>query len=132
MSGTGLAQVIGTSIADSFGVSRLLPITLFSAFLAVLVSETTSNTASVGIVVPICMPIALSAGVDPALPTLAAVFGASYGFILPVSTPPNAIVYGSGMVSITRMIRTGAMFDVIGVALVVAGVLVMARVTGIA
>ncbi|MDQ3785434.1 MAG: anion permease, partial [Actinomycetota bacterium] len=59
------------------------------------------------------------------------IFGASYGFMLPVSTPPNAIVYGSGMVPITKMIRSGFVFDVIGLALITIGVSVMVRVVGL-
>jgi solute carrier family 13 (sodium-dependent dicarboxylate transporter), member 2/3/5 len=47
------------------------------------------------------------ADVNPVIPALAAIFGANYGFMLPVSTPPNAIVYASGMIPITRMLRTG-------------------------
>ena len=47
---------------------------------------------------------------------LAATFGASFGFMLPVSTPPNAIVYASGYIPITKMIRTGVYIDVIGIA----------------
>jgi sodium-dependent dicarboxylate transporter 2/3/5 len=74
----------------------------------------------------------VSAGVDPLIPALAAVFGASYGFMLPVSTPPNAIVYGSGMVPITKMVRSGIVFDVIGAVLIVAGVTLMAQAIGLA
>jgi len=62
----------------------------------------------------------------------AAAFGASFGFVLPVSTPPNAIVYGSGMVPITKMIRSGIVFDVIGAMVIVIGVIVMAQVVGLA
>jgi sodium-dependent dicarboxylate transporter 2/3/5 len=131
VSSTGLAKLVGTSIAGSLGVSSLFAITLLAAGIGLLLSETTSNTASVGIVVPVAIPIAIAAGVDPALPVLAAVFGASYGFMLPVSTPPNAIVYGSGMVPITRMFRTGLVFDLVGVVIIVAGVLSVARLTGI-
>lgn len=80
----------------------------WATVVAILISETTSNTASFGIVVPIIIPIAEAAGVSPVIPALAAVFGASYGFMLPVSTPPNAIVYGSGMVPITKMVRSGS------------------------
>jgi hypothetical protein len=63
---------------------------------------------------------------------LAAVFGASYGFMLPVSTPPNAIVYGSGMIPITKMIRSGVVFDLIGIVLITLGITVMARLVGLA
>jgi sodium-dependent dicarboxylate transporter 2/3/5 len=51
--------------------------------------------------------------------------------MLPVSTPPNAIVHSSGMLPITRMVRTGAVFDVIGAVLCLVGVAVMARVVGL-
>lgn len=128
---TGLAKVVGDSLADALGVTDLLAITLLATVIAVLISETTSNTASVSIVVPIVIPIAASAGVDPLIPALAAVFGASYGFMLPVSTPPNAIVYGSGMVPITKMVRSGVVFDLIGVVLIVCGVTLMAEAIGL-
>jgi solute carrier family 13 (sodium-dependent dicarboxylate transporter), member 2/3/5 len=130
LSATGLATRIGTSLAGGLGVTNVLALTALSAVVAVLISETTSNTASVGIVVPVVIPIAIAAGVDPLLPALAAVFGASYGFMLPVSTPPNAIVYGSGMVPLTKMIRSGAVFDVVGAAVIVAGLSLLIGVLG--
>jgi sodium-dependent dicarboxylate transporter 2/3/5 len=131
MGSTGLAELMGGAMAASLGVATPLTLTILATLIAVLLSETTSNTASVAIVVPIVMPIASAVGVDPLVPALAAVFGASYGFMLPVSTPPNAIVYGSGMVPITRMIKAGAIFDVIGAVLIVAGVTVMAQIVGL-
>jgi sodium-dependent dicarboxylate transporter 2/3/5 len=131
LSETGLAKVMGDSLADALGVSSLISITLISVVIAVIISETTSNTASVAIVVPIVIPIAVAAGVDPLIPALAAIFGASYGFMLPVSTPPNAIVYGSGMVPITKMIRSGVVFDIAGVVLITLGVTVMANAVGL-
>ena len=90
---------------------------------AVLISETTSNTASAAIVVPIAISIAAAADLNPTIPALAAIFGANYGFMLPVSTPPNAIVYSSGLLPITRMIKAGAVFDIIGAVLCVIGVI---------
>lgn len=132
LSSTGLAATMGEGIAGRLGVTSLLSITILATVVAILISETTSNTASVGIVVPIVIPIAVAAGVSPIIPALAAVFGASYGFMLPVSTPPNAIVYGSGLVPITKMVRSGVVFDVIGAALIVTGVTIMAQVVGLA
>lgn len=131
LSDSGLAERVGDAITSALGVTSPVGITLLAVVIAVLISETTSNTASVGIVVPIVIPIAQSAGVDPVIPALAAVFGASFGFMLPVSTPPNAIVYGSGMVPITKMIRSGSVFDVIGVVLITAGVSIMANLVGL-
>jgi sodium-dependent dicarboxylate transporter 2/3/5 len=101
-----------------------------SALIAILISETTSNTASATIVVPIVIPIASAAGVDPMIPALAAVFGASFGFMMPVSTPQNAVVYGSGLIPITKMVRSGIAFDIAGLALTVALIPIMARLVG--
>jgi solute carrier family 13 (sodium-dependent dicarboxylate transporter), member 2/3/5 len=132
LSQTGLAEVVGSSISDSIGVSSLFGITVVVVIVAVLVSETTSNTASAAIMVPIAISIAASSGLNPTIPALAAIFGANYGFMLPVSTPPNAIVYSSGLLPITRMIKAGAVFDIIGAVLCVAGVISMANVVGLA
>ena len=92
--------------------------------LAIIISETTSNTASAAVVVPIVIPVAVAAGINPFVPALAATFAASFGFMLPVSTPQNAIVYGSGVVPITKMIRSGISrsgigFDILGALLIV-------------
>jgi len=118
LSETGLAETIGNGAYNSLGLSTTFAITAFAVVLAILVSETTSNTASAAVVVPIILPIAAAAGVDPLQPALAATFAASFGFMLPVSTPQNAIVYGSGVVPITKMIRSGISFDVLGAIIV--------------
>ncbi len=128
---TGLAKTIGEGLADALNVSNLVSITIVSVIIAVIISETTSNTASAAIVVPIAIAISAAVQVDPVIPALAAIFGANYGFMLPVSTPPNAIVYSSGMLPITRMVKTGAVFDVIGAILCVVGVAIMANVVGL-
>lgn len=132
LSDTGLAETLGKGIADALGFTGLVAISAVSALIAILISETTSNTASATIVVPIVIPIASAAGLDPLIPALAAVFGASFGFMMPVSTPQNAVVYGSGMIPITRMVRSGVVFDVVGLVLIVALIPVMARVVGLA
>ncbi len=131
LSETGLAAVVGESLSDSLGVSSLVGVTIVIVIVAVLISETTSNTASAAIVVPIAISIAAANDLDPTIPALAAIFAANYGFMLPVSTPPNAIVYSSGLLPITRMIKAGAVFDVIGAVLCVIGVSVMANVVGL-
>jgi sodium-dependent dicarboxylate transporter 2/3/5 len=132
LSQTGLAEVVGESLSDSLGVSSLFGITVVIVLVAVLVSETTSNTASAAIMVPIAISIAAAADLNPTIPALAAIFGANYGFMLPVSTPPNAIVYSSGLLPITRMIKAGAVFDIIGAVLCVVGVIAMANLVGLA
>jgi len=116
---TGLADTIGTSVNDALGLTSSIAITIFAVLLAIIVSETTSNTASAAVVVPIIIPVAVAAGVNPFVPALAATFAASFGFMLPVSTPQNAIVYGSGVVRITTMIRSGITFDIVGAILII-------------
>ncbi|MBB4907465.1 SLC13 family permease [Actinophytocola algeriensis] len=128
---TGLAETLGTSASDALGLSSGVTITIFAVLLAIIVSETTSNTASASVVVPIVISVAAGAGVDPIVPALAATFAASFGFMLPVSTPQNAVVYGSGAVSITTMIRSGISFDVLGAALILLGVPLMVAVVGL-
>ena len=132
LSATGLAETIGNGIAGAFGFTSLAAVSAISALIAILISETTSNTASATIVVPIVIPIAVAAGLDPVIPALAAVFGASFGFMMPVSTPQNAVVYGSGMIPITKMVRSGIVFDIIGIILIVLLIPVMATLTGLA
>ncbi|WP_313406943.1 DASS family sodium-coupled anion symporter [Aeromicrobium sp.] len=132
LSSTGLAETMGTSLGDLLGTSSLVGITILATVIAVIISETTSNTASVVVVAPIAAQLALAADLNPTIPVLAAIFGASFGFMLPVSTPPNAIVYGTGMVPITRMLRSGIVFDVIGIVIIVTGVTFMANLLGLA
>lgn len=128
---TGLAETIGTGASENLNITNVVTITVFSAVLAVLISETTSNTASAAVIVPIVIPLCQAMGVDPFVPAMAATFAASFGFMLPVSTPQNAIVYGTGAVPITRMIRTGIVFDILGVILIVTIVPVMIAVVGL-
>jgi sodium-dependent dicarboxylate transporter 2/3/5 len=108
------------------GLTGLLPIggnstlmLIAACLVAVIVSETTSNTASANMVVPVVIALANSAGVDPLEPALGATFAASLGFMLPVSTPCNAIVYGSGYIPIGKMVKYGFLLDVVGVVVVV-------------
>lgn len=119
MSQTGLATTVGTGLSEATGVNSLLALTILAAVFGLLISETVSNTASVGIVLPIILPIATAIGVAPMVPAMAAIIAASSGAMLPIATPPNAIVYGSGMVPLGRMVRSGVICDLIGVALIV-------------
>ncbi|RKN05668.1 DASS family sodium-coupled anion symporter [Streptomyces radicis] len=131
LASTGLAETIGTEANDALGLSSLFALTAFSAILAIVVSETTSNTASAAVVVPIIIPIAAAADVDPMVPAMAATFAASFGFMLPVSTPQNAIAYGSGVVPITTMIRSGFSFDVLGCLLIILGMPLVVGMVGL-
>ena len=127
---TGLAEVIGKSLMAYTGADTLWGITAAAIGLGIVVSETTSNTASASMVIPVMIALAHAAGVSPIPPALGACFGASYGFMLPVSTPPNAIAYSSGMVPITRMVKTGIVFDICGFFLILGGLRLLCPLLG--
>ncbi|MFB3153261.1 MAG: SLC13 family permease, partial [Candidatus Acidiferrales bacterium] len=89
-------------------------VTLFAS----LLTETTSNTASASMIIPVVIAVARAAGISPLPPALGATLGASLAFMLPVATPPNAIVYGSGRIRILQMVRAGVLYDLLGVGVV--------------
>lgn len=115
---TGLAAEIGDQIVAMTGADSQGVMTAVAVGAASLISETSSNTASVNVVVPVMLAVAENIGVDGLVVAVGATLGSSMGFMLPVSTPPNAIIYGSGEVRIIDMIRAGFLLDVIGVLVV--------------
>jgi sodium-dependent dicarboxylate transporter 2/3/5 len=116
---TGLAEALGRGLTGLIPLHGSLGLLVVSVLVAVLLSETTSNTASANMVVPVVISVAKAAGLDPVEPALGATFASSLGFMLPVSTPCNAIVYGSGLIPIGRMIRYGALLDLGGIVVIV-------------
>jgi sodium-dependent dicarboxylate transporter 2/3/5 len=116
---TGLAESMGRGIAGLLPVRSAFTLTLLFTGAAIVISETASNTASANMIVPVAIAVAQAAGVDPFQPALGATLGASMGFMMPVSTPGNAIVYSSGHVPITAMIRHGIALDIAGFVLIV-------------
>ncbi len=114
MFSTGVAEAIGKGITGLTGAQSLWGFTAVAIIMAIVVSETTSNAASANMVIPVVIALAGAMGINPVPPALGACLGASYGFMLPVSTPPNAIVYGTGLVPLQKMIRTGFVFDLCG------------------
>ena len=115
---TGLAQAVGEGIISLAPTNGTVAITIAATVFTVVLSNTMSNTAAANIAVPIVISIALAAGVDPIPPAIAAALGASVAVVLPVSTPPNAIVYASGRIPITTMIRYGVLMGVLAIVLV--------------
>jgi sodium-dependent dicarboxylate transporter 2/3/5 len=86
---------------------------------SVLLTEIASNTAVTTIMVPVVISLARTVGADPAILAVGAAIGASLAFMLPVSTPPNAMVYGTGYVRIRDMVKGGIFLDLIGWALAI-------------
>lgn len=104
---TGLAAALGHGLTRLSGArSETALLVLFTA-IAVYLTEVTSNTATATMLVPLAIAAAQAAGVDPTLPAVGCALGCSMAFMLPVATPPNAIVYGSGKVPITHMAWSG-------------------------
>ena len=116
---TGLAEGVGRGLTSLLPVHGSFGLLVASVVLATILSETTSNTASANMVVPVVIAIARAAGLDPLEAALGATLGSSLGFMLPVSTPCNAIVYGSGYIPLGRMIRWGFLLDVVGVVVII-------------
>jgi len=116
---TGLAETMGRGLIGFLPTTGGTGLLIASTIMAVILSEVTSNTASANMIVPVVISIAVAAGVDPVEPALGATMGASLGFMLPVSTPCNAIVYGSGYIPLSRMMRYGIVLDIAGVIVIV-------------
>jgi len=115
---TGLALAIGEGITGLLPTDDVVGITFAACLFTVVLSEAMSNTAATNIAIPIVISIALAAGVNPLIPAVAAGLAASVATVMPVSTPPNAIVYASGRVTITEMIKYGLLMDVVAITLV--------------
>jgi sodium-dependent dicarboxylate transporter 2/3/5 len=88
--------------------------------LTVFASELTSNTAQVALMLPLLAAAAPGLGVPPGLLLIPCTLAASLAFMMPVGTPPNAIVFGTGLVKIPQMVRAGVMLNLAGIALVTA------------
>jgi sodium-dependent dicarboxylate transporter 2/3/5 len=117
---TGLAEALGRGITSWLPAQTAFALTVLFTGVAIVMSEAASNTASANMIVPVAIAVAQAAGVDPLQPALGATLGASMGFMMPISTPPNAIVYSSGYVPIGTMMKHGLALDVAGFVVIVA------------
>ena len=115
---TGLAGWIGGAIS----LLAFLPLFLFllgTFVVIVLLGELASNTAVAAIFLPVAGASAVGLGLEPSLLVMSVALAATIGFMLPVATPPNAIVFGSGMLKVSDMLKAGALLDVIAILVVV-------------
>lgn len=127
---TGLDVWIADRIA-LVKTSDLLVILPLVVFFVVFSGEIMSNTAMAALAIPVGARIGFSLGVDPILLMLPIAMASSLSFILPVGTPPNAIVFGSGYVSARQMARVGLLLDLLGVAVVtLTGLVLVPRIWG--
>ncbi len=117
VSRTGLAEWLGSSL-QAVGALPLVVIVIVAATLIIFLTELTSNIATTATFLPVVGAIAIEAGYDPIILAVPVTLAASCAFMLPVATPPNAIVFGSGMLTIPRMARAGLALNLIGIVLV--------------
>lgn len=115
---SGLDSVIGTSLAGLATASPFVMI-LGLCLSVTFLTEMTSNTATANLLMPVLAAVAVEAGIAPEMIMIPAVISASCAFMLPVATAPNAIVYGTGRVSIGRMASEGFILNII-IAVVIA------------
>ena len=114
---SGLTEMIATRLSALKG-SHLLIIIVSVTTLVIFLTEVTSNTATSSIMLPIMLVLAEAMQVHPFGLMMAAVIAASFAFMLPVATPPNAIVFGSHYVTIPQMVRAGFILNLAGIILI--------------
>ena len=114
---TGFAAWLGTELELLKAVPLILLI-LAVTTLIVFISELASNTATAAAFLPLVSSLAVAIGADPLQLTAAAVLAASCSFMLPVGTPPNAIVFGAGRLTIPQMARAGLLLDIVMIVLI--------------
>jgi solute carrier family 13 (sodium-dependent dicarboxylate transporter), member 2/3/5 len=114
---TGLAAWLGSG-ASLFTALPWLILILLIVTVIVFVGELASNTAMAAVFLPIVGASAVQFGASPVIFSMAVALAASLGFMLPVATPPNAIVYGSGAIRMEDMMRAGILLNVLGILVV--------------
>ncbi|MEQ9403935.1 MAG: SLC13 family permease [Cyclobacteriaceae bacterium] len=114
---TGLAEWIALQMSNMQGLSLLLLILVLVAIVNFL-TEITSNLATTAMLLPILAPMALAFDLHPYMILVSVTIAASCAFMLPVATPPNAVVFGSGYLRIPDMIRAGIFMNVISILII--------------
>jgi len=113
----GVAEYFG-SLAGQFAGWPALLVVAIVAIGIIFLTELTSNTATAATLIPILAALAAGMGIHPYLLIFPAAFAASCAFMMPVATPPNAIVFGSGEVTIPQMVKAGLWLNLLGVVLI--------------
>ncbi len=119
VSGNAVDVFVGERLAQLGEVPLLVLIAVVVATV-ILLTELTSNTATTAALVPVVAGTAVVLGLDPMALAIPAALAATCAFALPVATPPNAIVFGSGYVTIPQMVRAGVVLNVVGTVLIIA------------
>ena len=115
---SGLADWLGQALLPLSAVP-LLVVALAVVAMVILITEFASNVATASGIIPVIASLTAALGVDPALLAMPAAIAASWGFMLPAGTGPNAIAWSTGRIRLSRMVTAGIVLDVVGVFLVV-------------
>lgn len=110
---TGLAAAISHWFLDVTGIRSLWGLTAALVVFTVFFTEACSNTASSNMIVPLAIAAAVELGVSPLAPALAVGLAASCAFMLPIATGPNAVAYGTGLVTMPQMMRAGFLLNIV-------------------
>jgi sodium-dependent dicarboxylate transporter 2/3/5 len=114
---TGMATALGGVLSAWVPAHGGIWLVFAVCAVGIVVSETTSNTASANMVIPVVLAVTATTGGDTVDTAIAATVACTFGFMLPVSTPTNALAYATGYVTQRQMIRWGVLLDVIGLIL---------------
>ncbi|MDA0706828.1 MAG: SLC13 family permease [Proteobacteria bacterium] len=125
VSRTGLAEWLGVSL-QAVGTLPLLAIVLIATTLIIFLTELTSNVATAATFLPVVGAVAIEAGIDPIVLTVPVTFAASCAFMLPIATPPNAIVFGSGLLTIPKMMKVGFVLNLAGIVVITVAAMTLA------
>ena len=115
MQNSGASAALGQEVADTFGSAHPLIVIVVVAAFIIFLTEFTSNTASAALLVPVFAGIAVQLGMPKEVLVLIIGIGASCAFMLPVATPPNAIVFGSGLIQQKEMMRVGFILNILSI-----------------
>jgi sodium-dependent dicarboxylate transporter 2/3/5 len=115
----GVTGFLASAASNLGGLPTLLVVLAVVTF-SIFATEMTSNTALVSLLLPILAAVAPALGVPAQLLLIPCALAASFAFMMPVGTPPNAIVFGSGLVTIPQMCKAGIVLNIAGVLLVTA------------
>jgi sodium-dependent dicarboxylate transporter 2/3/5 len=110
---TGLAAAISHWFLDITGISSLWGLTAALVVFTLFFTEACSNTASANMIVPLAIAAALELDVSPVAPALGVGLSASCAFMLPIATGPNAVAYGTGLVTMPQMMRAGFVLNIV-------------------
>lgn len=122
---SGLAHAWGKALMEVSGAASTLAVLVLVVVAAVILSEVASNTAAATLVIPVGLGLADVTGTNVVAVTMAGALASSFGFMMPISTAPNAMAFGTGQVTMRQMVTTGFVFDLVGAIVVIAGVLVL-------